>query len=419
MRKTLTVAAVAAALALGAPPVAGAIEAGEKIWLHGYGNWAYGKTDGNAYMNGNDEGNYDELEFSLSVAAEPVERTSIHAQIFIEKSEEGSEASVDFAFAEYAFDPALQVPHRRRQAALRHLDGDLRRRHALSLRQPRAGDLRPRRLRRGELPRARFHRPTRRRQRLADAVRPLRRRDGVGLSTPWAEAGEDEAGEGFDGRPGPRRRAAQPDLARAVPHRRHLRLHRLRGHRDLRRGEREPPPHRVRRAPGVLRRAGRAAGGVRGPGHRGVHEQRRLRRGVLEARARTGWSPPATTGRRPSSRRTPRSTRTCSSTRMSGWPSTTSSRRTSCSSSPCTRSPATGSRAWTTRTPSRTRRPPSSPSAPRSASRGRRHEKALDAGIRARRAAAPPRAPPPPATASRSSCTRTTPRGAWPSRRSR
>ena len=88
--------------------MAGAIETGDKVWIHGYGNWAYGKTDGNAYMNGNDEGNYDELEFSLSVAAEPVERTSIHAQIFIEKNEEGAEASVDFAFAEYAFDPALK-----------------------------------------------------------------------------------------------------------------------------------------------------------------------------------------------------------------------------------------------------------------------------------------------------------------------
>ena len=195
MRKTLAVAAVAAALALGAPPVAGAFEAGEKIWLHGYGNWAYGKTDGNAYMNGNDEGNYDELEFSLSVAAEPVERTSIHAQIFIEKSEEGSEASVDFAFAEYAFDPALQVPDRRRQAALRDLDGDLRRRHALSLRQPRAGDLRPRGFVAESYLGVGFT------GRLDVGSGWQMQYDLYGgemesaLSTPWAEAGGDEAGE--------------------------------------------------------------------------------------------------------------------------------------------------------------------------------------------------------------------------------
>lgn len=108
MRGTLLATALTAVLALGGPPLAGAIEAGDKIWIHGYGNWAYGKTDGNAYLNGSDEGNYDRLEFSLSLAAEPAPRTSIHAQIFVEKEEEGSESSVDFAFAEYEFAPALR-----------------------------------------------------------------------------------------------------------------------------------------------------------------------------------------------------------------------------------------------------------------------------------------------------------------------
>jgi predicted porin len=108
MKKLLAITAVAALAALGAPQPAGAIEAGEKLWIHGYGNWAYGKTDGNAYMSGTDEGSFDKLEFSLSVAAEPAQRTSVHAQIFVEKNTEGSEASVDFAFAEYAFDPALK-----------------------------------------------------------------------------------------------------------------------------------------------------------------------------------------------------------------------------------------------------------------------------------------------------------------------
>jgi len=108
MRRAVAVTALAAALALGAPAGAGAIEAGEKIWIHGYGNWSYGVTNGNVYQSGTDEGNYDNLEFSLSVAAEPVERTSIHAQIFVEKDAEGSNASVDYAFAEYAFDPALK-----------------------------------------------------------------------------------------------------------------------------------------------------------------------------------------------------------------------------------------------------------------------------------------------------------------------
>jgi hypothetical protein len=108
-RKHAAVAGLAAALALAAAAPAGAAEAGGKVAIHGYGNWAYGKTDGNAYQNGNDEGNYDELEFSLQVAAEPSPKVGVHAQIFVEREEGGSEASVDFAFAEYAFDDALRL----------------------------------------------------------------------------------------------------------------------------------------------------------------------------------------------------------------------------------------------------------------------------------------------------------------------
>ena len=90
------------------PPQAGAIEAGDKLWIHRHGTWSCGKTDGNTYTSGTNEGSFDNLEFSLSVAAEPAPRTSIHAQIFVEKSAEGPEASIDYAFAEYAFAPALR-----------------------------------------------------------------------------------------------------------------------------------------------------------------------------------------------------------------------------------------------------------------------------------------------------------------------
>jgi hypothetical protein len=107
MHRPLLVLAAALCLTLGAAAPAGALEVSDQLQLHGYGNWAYGKTDGNAYMNGHDEGDYDRLEFSLSVTAQPAERTTVHAQLFVEKEEEGAEASVDFAFAEYAFSPLL------------------------------------------------------------------------------------------------------------------------------------------------------------------------------------------------------------------------------------------------------------------------------------------------------------------------
>jgi len=86
---------------------AGAVDFGDKLALHGYGNWAYGKTDGNTYVNGNDEGAWDTMGFSLGVTAAPAERFAVHAQTYWEVSEAGIEPDVDFAFAEYTFFPAL------------------------------------------------------------------------------------------------------------------------------------------------------------------------------------------------------------------------------------------------------------------------------------------------------------------------
>lgn len=88
---------------------AGAVDFGSKLALHGYGNWAYGKTDGNNYINGNDEGTWDTMEFSLGVTATPAENLTVHAQAFWEMGEEGAESSMDFAFAEYAVSQALAL----------------------------------------------------------------------------------------------------------------------------------------------------------------------------------------------------------------------------------------------------------------------------------------------------------------------
>lgn len=88
---------------------AGAVDFGSKLSLHGYGNWSYAKTDGNYYVNGNDEGTWDTMEFSLGVTAEPVESFTVHAQAFWEMAETGTESSMDFAFAEYALSPAFAL----------------------------------------------------------------------------------------------------------------------------------------------------------------------------------------------------------------------------------------------------------------------------------------------------------------------
>lgn len=88
---------------------AGAVDFGSKLALHGYGNWSYAKTDGNSYVNGNDEGSWDTMEYSLGLTAEPAEDVTVHAQTSWEVSEEGIEPDVDFAFAEHAFSPAFAL----------------------------------------------------------------------------------------------------------------------------------------------------------------------------------------------------------------------------------------------------------------------------------------------------------------------
>ena len=111
MRKSLTLlfGALAACAWVSASAPAGAVDFGSKLALHGYGNWSYGKTDGNNYVNGNDEGTWDTMEFSLGVTAEPAEKFTVHAQAFWEMGEEGTESSMDFAFAEYAVSPAFAL----------------------------------------------------------------------------------------------------------------------------------------------------------------------------------------------------------------------------------------------------------------------------------------------------------------------
>ena len=67
-------------LAIPARQVA-AQDAFNDVQIHGFGGWAYGETDGNAYLVGTEEGRYDNADFALNVTAEPMENLSIVAQI--------------------------------------------------------------------------------------------------------------------------------------------------------------------------------------------------------------------------------------------------------------------------------------------------------------------------------------------------
>jgi len=102
---------------LGFAEAASAVDLGDKVVLHGFGGWAYGKTDGNAYAVGNDEGSYDNADLTLNITATPAEKLTLVGQIqFLEDDQGEAVAELEYAFAEWAFSDSLKlrvgrVPH--------------------------------------------------------------------------------------------------------------------------------------------------------------------------------------------------------------------------------------------------------------------------------------------------------------------
>lgn len=78
------------------------------IAIHGFGGWAYGKTDGLTTSIGTEKGNYDNAEFALNISAKPYENLSLVAQTRL-TSQSGSHTDLDYAFAEWAFNDALKL----------------------------------------------------------------------------------------------------------------------------------------------------------------------------------------------------------------------------------------------------------------------------------------------------------------------
>ena len=75
------------------------------VSIHGFGGWAYGKTDNeNQYLAGNEDGSYDTVNFALNITATPYERLSIYVQPdYNQGGFEEDEVELDYAFAEWYF----------------------------------------------------------------------------------------------------------------------------------------------------------------------------------------------------------------------------------------------------------------------------------------------------------------------------
>lgn len=100
--------AVAMVLVITALPAI-AQDFGESVEIHGFGEWAFGDTDGNSFLAGSKDGKYDNAAFALNVTANPSERLTVVAQMRLDASDNNDDIELDYAFAGWMFNDALQL----------------------------------------------------------------------------------------------------------------------------------------------------------------------------------------------------------------------------------------------------------------------------------------------------------------------
>jgi hypothetical protein len=112
MRSPTREALVCLAVLLGAR-AAGAQDE-RRVDLHGFGSWAYGKTDANEYLSGLPDGNYQDASFSLNVSAGINEKLRIVGQIAVQDETQtgsaiGTSVGLDYGFAEWKFSDRIAL----------------------------------------------------------------------------------------------------------------------------------------------------------------------------------------------------------------------------------------------------------------------------------------------------------------------
>jgi len=77
--------------------------------IHGFGGWAYARTNHNMYLGGLPEGNYRRSDLSLNLQDQVSDRLRIVMQTDWTESENGDSTSLDFAFAEWRLSEKLRI----------------------------------------------------------------------------------------------------------------------------------------------------------------------------------------------------------------------------------------------------------------------------------------------------------------------
>jgi hypothetical protein len=79
------------------------------VTMHLFGGWAYGKTNGNEYLDGTRAGGYDNVNVALNLSASPTDKLRLEGQLAEDVDVGVKKTSVDFAFGEWRFSDRLRL----------------------------------------------------------------------------------------------------------------------------------------------------------------------------------------------------------------------------------------------------------------------------------------------------------------------
>jgi hypothetical protein len=97
-----------AGLSMG-PTAAVAQDAVERLDVHGFGSWAYGKTNANQYLAGDHDGRYDDARLALNVVGSVTDRLRVVGQLEFLDGPDDTEVQFDYSFAEWALSDKLKL----------------------------------------------------------------------------------------------------------------------------------------------------------------------------------------------------------------------------------------------------------------------------------------------------------------------
>ncbi len=82
---------------------------GSHLTINGFGTWAYGNTDGNSYLYGGPDGEYERMSAALTFIGRPYEGVTIFVQPNFEYTQNDVEVELGFAFVDWEINESFHL----------------------------------------------------------------------------------------------------------------------------------------------------------------------------------------------------------------------------------------------------------------------------------------------------------------------